>query len=68
VSMNLKTIHAELPESLFLRVSKSFVVNYSHITAIESDAVSVGAASVPLGDAFRASFLDFMQKKGLLKP
>jgi two-component system, LytTR family, response regulator len=35
-AMNIKTIHAQLPEKIFTRVSKSFIVNTNHIISVDA--------------------------------
>ena len=55
--MNLKTIHAKLPLSRFLRVSKSFVVNRSAITAFDSSTVYIGNFDIPIGKIYQEDFL-----------
>ena len=37
--MNLKNIHEQLPDKLFLRVNKSYIVNTSHIDSFDTNDV-----------------------------
>jgi DNA-binding LytR/AlgR family response regulator len=38
-AMNIKTIHAQLPEKNFTRVSKSFIVNTNHIVSVDTHSI-----------------------------
>ena len=61
-AMNLKTIHSQLPKSIFARISKSHVVNVGHVEAFDSDFVYVEGESLPIGKAyakdFKANYID----------
>ena len=54
--MNLKTIHQKLPAEVFLRVSKSYVVNIHFIDSFDKHQVYVDDAEIPLGDVYRMDF------------
>lgn len=57
-AMNLKTIHQKVPAGLFLRVSKSYVVNKDFIESFDNHTVYVGEFEIPLGEVYRAAFFD----------
>jgi DNA-binding LytR/AlgR family response regulator len=61
-AMNLKTIHQKLPQQVFLRVSKSYVVNVNHIQSFDHHNIYVGDSEVPLGDVYKKEF--FMTYSG----
>jgi DNA-binding LytR/AlgR family response regulator len=56
-SMNVKTIGAQLPQALFARVSKSYIVNTLHITSFDNEFVYIAKEEIPLGQSFRDDFL-----------
>lgn len=56
-SMNVKTIAAQLPASIFARVSKSYIVNILHITAFDNELVYILNHEIPLGQSFKDDFL-----------
>ena len=56
-SMNVKTIAAQLPVKFFARVSKSFIVNVSHITSFDSELIYINNIEIPLGQMFKDEFL-----------
>lgn len=56
-SMNVKTIAARLPAKYFARVSKSYIVNVSHITSFDNELVYINDIEIPLGQIFKEEFL-----------
>lgn len=55
-AMNLKNIHSKLPETLFLRVGKSYLINSSRITSFDLHTIYLGKREIPLGEAYRDTF------------
>ena len=55
--MNVKTIAAQLPASIFARVSKSYIVNIRHITAFDNELIYIQHHEIPLGQSFKDDFL-----------
>lgn len=49
---NLKEIMKKLPEALFFKISKAYVVNLANIEAISSKEVIVGGKVIPVGRNF----------------
>ena len=47
-AMNVKTIFNKLPESMFFRVSKSYIVNVNHIDDIEGAYINIKGNQVPV--------------------
>lgn len=64
-AMNLKTIHQKLNSELFIRVSKSYLINMSFIDSFDSHTIYIDDAEIPIGEIYRD---DFFQKytSGLL--
>ncbi len=54
---SLKKIIGQLPAG-FLRTHRSYVVNRAHILRFDGSAAHLAEASIPVGDAFRAEFLN----------
>lgn len=53
----LSKIEEQLPTTgQFLRVHRSFIVGRTHIEAIEGHIISIGKASIPIGEQFREGF------------
>ena len=55
--INLKNIHNQLPESVFVRVNKSYVVNIQHVTSYTHQFVYVGETEIPIGRTYQEEFL-----------
>lgn len=63
-SMNVKTIGAQLPASIFARVSKSYIANILHITSFDSELVYIRDNEIPLGQSFKDDFIkQFIEHK-----
>ena len=57
-AMNLKTIYHQLPQTIFVRVSKSYVVNMNHILSFDNHTIYLNNAEIPIGDIYRKNFMD----------
>ena len=66
-AMNLKTIHQKMPQHLFMRVSKSYVVNVNYIESFDHHTVYVGESEIPLGEVYKRDFFK-MYSGGSLSP
>lgn len=55
-AMNLKTIHQKIPEVIFLRVSKSYVVNMNFIDSFDKHNIYIDDSEIPLGEVYRSEF------------
>lgn len=61
--INLKGFNAQLPDSTFKRVHKSYVVNVKKITAIGSGVLNLGKTELPLGDVYKSEITAFLNRK-----
>jgi len=55
-AMNLKTIHQKMPPHLFIRVSKSYVVNIDYVDSFDHRNVYVGESEIPIGEVYKRDF------------
>jgi DNA-binding LytR/AlgR family response regulator len=63
-AMNIKTIHDQLPKNMFVRVSKSYIVNAKHIESVDNNTVYIGKSEIPIGNIYRDFFFsEFVTKK-----
>lgn len=51
--MSMKSIEEQLPESMFIRVQKSYIVSKEYVTAIRKNSVFIGNIEIPVGDNYR---------------
>jgi len=65
VAMNVKTILNQLPNTIFLRINKSFVVNLTQIESVDNHGVTVAGFEMPLGASFRDDLLKRIEKHTL---
>lgn len=56
-SMNVKTIAAQLPVTIFARVSKSYIVNTLHISSFDNELIYINNNEIPLGQSFKDDFI-----------
>ncbi len=61
----LKAIEAKLPESKFMRVHRSFIVNLEHVETIERSRIVFGNKYIPVGDQYKEKFQEFLDKNFL---
>ncbi|MBC7850578.1 MAG: response regulator transcription factor [Chitinophagaceae bacterium] len=55
--MNVKTIGSQLPESIFARVSKSYIINVMHLSSFDNEFVYIQKNEIPLGQSFKDDFM-----------
>lgn len=61
-AVNIKNIYAQLPRDLFIRISKSYIVNIQHIESFDQNNVYLVNEELPLGSAFKEEFFEVMVK------
>lgn len=54
---SFKALLAQLPESKFIQVHKSYAINLSRIDSIERNRIRIGDYLIPIGETFREEFL-----------
>ncbi|MCS7019781.1 MAG: LytTR family DNA-binding domain-containing protein [Cytophagales bacterium] len=57
VHSTMKGMEKKLPESTFMRVHRSFIINTDCIRSIEDDKVVLLNREIPIGNSYRANFL-----------
>jgi len=63
-AMNVKTICAQLPDIMFARVSKSYIVNITQISSFDNELVYIQQHEIPIGQGFKDDFMkQFIEKK-----
>ena len=63
-AMNIKTIHDQLPQTIFVRVSKSHIINVQQIDSVDNNTVFIRKHEIPIGNAYRNYFFDqFVTRK-----
>jgi DNA-binding LytR/AlgR family response regulator len=62
---SLKLLETKLPESRFMRVHRSFIVNLGKIDTIERSRIIFGKTYIPVSDQFKDKFQEFLNKNFL---
>jgi DNA-binding LytR/AlgR family response regulator len=66
-AMNIKTIHAQLPEKNFIRVSKSFIINTDHIISVDTHSVYIKDEEIAIGSNFKEYFFEKIVTEKIIK-
>jgi DNA-binding LytR/AlgR family response regulator len=66
-ALNLKTIFDQLPSSLFVRISKSYIVNTLHIISFDTYNVYLSKVELPLGTNFKDEFMKIYLDETMMK-
>jgi DNA-binding LytR/AlgR family response regulator len=65
--VRMKSVIEQLPENMFLRVHRSFIVNINKVSQITPEEVVVNGESIPIGDSYREDVREKIIKGKLLK-
>jgi DNA-binding LytR/AlgR family response regulator len=65
-AMNVKTIHEQLPQNVFVRISKSYVINVEKIESFDNNTIFIHKHEIPIGNTYRNYFFDEFVSKKLL--
>lgn len=63
---SMKAMEELLPESRFVRVHRSFIVQPEKIRVIERNRIVFGKTYIPISDSYKAAFMEFVAKHSLL--
>ena len=58
----LKTLEEQLPANKFIRIHNSFIVSLDAIDVIQKNEVQIKGATLPVGDTYRKSFKEFIER------
>ncbi len=62
LSTNLGALEEKLSGHYFIRVHRSFLVNFQHIDTIEEDVLSIANEKIPMGKNYREEFYRRLQQ------
>jgi DNA-binding LytR/AlgR family response regulator len=63
--ITLKLLESKLPESRFMRVHRSFIVNLERIDTIERSRIVFGKTYIPVSEQYKEKFQEFLDKNFL---
>ena len=58
----LKTLEEQLPTDKFIRIHNSFIVALKAVDVVHKNNIQVGTAQLPIGETYKKSFRDFIEK------
>ena len=67
VYITLKSLEEQLPESLFIKVHKSFIVNRSKIKSIEGNMINMGTGKITISQNLREKVMKEILKDKMIK-
>jgi two-component system response regulator LytT len=62
---SMKSLEAKLPESRFMRVHRSFIVNLERVEVIERSRIVFGKVYIPMSDQYKEKFQRFLYENFL---
>jgi DNA-binding LytR/AlgR family response regulator len=62
---SLKALEAKLPETKFMRIHRSFIVNLEKIDTIERSRIIFGKVYIPVSEQYKDKFQEFLDKNFL---
>lgn len=63
--MTMKSMEELLPESRFIRVHRSFIVQPEKIRVIERNRIVFGKEYIPISDSYKEKFIEFISRRSL---
>jgi two-component system LytT family response regulator len=68
VLLSMKKIEEHLPSSKFMRIHRSFIINLNKICEVKKNHVVIeGDISLPVGDNYKDTFMNYLNSKILTK-
>jgi DNA-binding LytR/AlgR family response regulator len=61
----MKLLESKLPESKFMRIHRSFIVNLEKIDTIERSRIVFGKTYIPVSDQYKEKFQEYLDKNFL---
>lgn len=61
----LKALESQLPSDKFIRIHNSYIVSLDAIDVIQKNEVQIRDVSLPVGDTYRKSFREFIERNHL---
>jgi len=64
--ITMKAMEEMLPEHLFMRVHRSFIVQKDKIKVVEHSRIIFGKTYIPVSDSYKEAFQEFLNKRTLI--
>jgi DNA-binding LytR/AlgR family response regulator len=66
-AMNMKTINQQLDKTIFVRISKSYIINVHAIDEVTLNSVIIEGKEIPLGKTYKDHFIETYIKDKVLE-
>jgi len=64
--ITMKAMEEMLPDNLFMRVHRSFIVQKTKIKLVEHNRIIFGKTYIPVSDSYKIAFQEFLDKRTLV--
>ena len=61
--MSMKAMEDALPDTRFIRVHRSFIVNLDRVTTIERNRIVFGKVYIPITDSYKDRFMEILSRR-----
>ncbi|WP_321367896.1 LytTR family DNA-binding domain-containing protein [uncultured Draconibacterium sp.] len=61
-NLSMKKIFSLLPEEMFYRTHKSFIISVDKIDSLEGNMVCIAGEKLPIGNSYRQEFFEYVNK------
>lgn len=58
VHHSLKKMEEKIPSSIFMRIHRSFIVNFNRVEEVSNDYVTIGSQQISIGKSYRSAVFD----------
>lgn len=62
--LSLSALEQKLPTSRFLRVHRSYIINYQHIDAYHNNTLEINGQNIPVGQSYKPQLMEILAQKG----
>ena len=63
--MSMKSIEDHLPNDIFVRVHRSYIVNINKIKIIERNRIVFDKLYIPISDSYKERFMELLEKRAI---
>lgn len=61
----MKSLEVKLPQDIFMRIHRSYIVNLANITIIEGNTIQIGKKIIPIGKNYKDTLLNMVNQNRL---
>ena len=61
----LNKLEEKLPQNRFMRVHRSYIINYKHINSYHNNLIEIGQLQIPVGQNYKSKLIEALNKRGI---